>query len=114
MHAVSTEPTHIHVLMSWSHRRAWKSMRSSVRRAMTTAMNKVFGRRTWFSDSPSRRRVRHRDHFDFLVDHYLPDHSGVKWFNPPDAAAARRNREANGLRGRRRIRPDRKPRRKPT
>ena len=89
VHAVSTEPTHVHVLLSWSHKRTWKSMRSSIRRAMTTALNKGFGKRTWFSDAPSRKRARDQAHFDYLILHYLPKHSGAKWFREEDVKAAR-------------------------
>ncbi|MBI1369743.1 MAG: hypothetical protein GC162_13940 [Planctomycetes bacterium] len=90
VHAVATEPTHAHVLISWKHDRDWKSMRTSVRSAITRALNEQFGKRSWFSDSPSRKRVHDIEHFDYLMLEYLPKHSGVQWFREADVKAARR------------------------
>ncbi|MEO0965651.1 MAG: hypothetical protein AAFY08_11070 [Planctomycetota bacterium] len=81
VHAIACEPTHVHVLISWATDRSWKSMRSSVRRAMTVRLNEQIARRTWFSDSPSRKRVRDHKHFDYLVLSYLPTHDGLSWVN---------------------------------
>jgi hypothetical protein len=33
-----------------------------------------------FSEGASRRHVKDRDHFEFLVKTYLPKHRGVAWF----------------------------------
>ena len=80
VYAVATEPTHTHVLVSWKHERTWRSMRASIRSSLTRRLNEQFGKREWFSDSPSRKRVRDREHFDYLVSAYLPRHGGAKWF----------------------------------
>ncbi|MEL7087176.1 MAG: hypothetical protein AAGL98_01840 [Planctomycetota bacterium] len=78
-HAAACEPTHVHVLISWAHERTWKSMRTSVRSAMSRSLNQAFGQRSWFADSPSRKRVGDPEHFDYLVLAYLPRHGGVCW-----------------------------------
>jgi REP element-mobilizing transposase RayT len=83
----ATEPTHMHVLVSWSHDREWKSIRTSIRSAMSRAMNDGFGKRDWFSDSPSRKRVRDHEHFDYLILSYLPDHASC-WVREADRMAA--------------------------
>jgi len=92
VHAVATEPTHVHVLVSWRHERTWKSMRTSLRSAMTRALNARFSKRTWFADSPSRKRVRDRAHLDHLLLEYLVQHGGVTWLNASDVARARQRR----------------------
>jgi hypothetical protein len=35
--------------------------------------------RKWFSDGGSRKHIETRDHFDRLVNSYLPDQRGVFW-----------------------------------
>jgi REP element-mobilizing transposase RayT len=90
IHAIATEPTHIHVLVSWAHSRTFRSMRASIRGAMTRVLNERFGKRTWFSDSPSRKRVLDHEHFDHLILEYLPSHRGVTWTCARDVAAAER------------------------
>jgi hypothetical protein len=74
VHGCGTDPTHIHVLVSWNHDRTFQSMRASSRSGMSRAMNHMFGKREWFSDFPSRKRVRHQKHFDYVVLEYLPKH----------------------------------------
>ena len=36
-------------------------------------------RREWFVEGGSRKRVKDRAHFDYLVTTYLPRHRGWKW-----------------------------------
>ena len=48
---------------------------------MTMRLNEQIAGRTWFSDSPSRKRVRDHEHFDYLVLSYLPSHDGLSWVN---------------------------------
>jgi len=88
VHAVACEPTHVHVLVSWDHDRPWKAMRTSIRWALTRALNKALGKRTWFSDSPSRKRVRGWPHLDYLVLWYLPSHDGRTWARERTVALA--------------------------
>lgn len=92
VHAVATEPTHLHVLVSWDHERDWKSMRASIRSAMSRRLNEQVERRNWFADTPSRKRVRDREHFDYLMLTYLPKHHGAKWFSDADVQAAKRRK----------------------
>jgi REP element-mobilizing transposase RayT len=89
IHAVATEPTHAHVLVSWSHDRDWKSMRASIRSALSRGLNEQVEKRNWFADSPSRKHVRDYEHFDYLMLTYLPKHGGAKWFRDFDVQAAK-------------------------
>jgi REP element-mobilizing transposase RayT len=79
LHGVAMEVTHLHVLVSWRDERAWKSLRASLRSSLTRMLNREFGKRSWFADSPSRKRVIDRGHFDHLIAKYLPKHRGVVW-----------------------------------
>ncbi|MGI9456927.1 MAG: hypothetical protein ACR2NU_10215 [Aeoliella sp.] len=76
---VATEPTHAHILLSWKDDRRVVKMRGLVKGSLTRALNKEFIRREWFAEGGSRKRVRDRTHFEYLVEDYLPKHSGRKW-----------------------------------
>jgi hypothetical protein len=76
---VSTEDTHVHLLVGWRDERSWLHMRSIIKSSISRHLNKVFGKREWTSEGGSRKRVKDRSHFDYLVGHYLPKHSGWKW-----------------------------------
>jgi hypothetical protein len=78
-HCVATDSTHVHVLVSWPDERPWKRIRSGLKSSLTRRLNREFRRQIWFSDSASRRRVKGRSHFDYLVSQYLPSHCGWKW-----------------------------------
>lgn len=78
-HYIATELTHIHVLVSWKNDRDWQVVRAKLRESLTRRLNRDVRRQQWFAKSPSRKRVRERKHFDYLVATYLPKHSGLKW-----------------------------------
>jgi hypothetical protein len=108
IHAVAMEPTHVHVQVSWKHGRTWKSMRASLRNAVTQALNRHCGKRDWFADQPSRKRIRDLEHFDYLLLVYVPKHRGVVWQRPKslhDAHARDSRRQVSVF--------DRRKRRKP-
>jgi len=69
-------------------------MRTAVKQSLTRTLNRTLGpraglpaamegreaeRRKWFSGGASRKRVRDRDHFDYLMTDYLPSHRGAFW-----------------------------------
>ena len=76
---VATDPTHIHVLISWESERSWQQNRTSLKRSVTIKMKSVFGNRPWLSEGSSRRRVCRQEHFHYLMTRYLPSHRGWKW-----------------------------------
>jgi len=92
IHGCATKSTHIHVLASWESIREWKSMRASIRSTLSRIVNREFGKRDWFSDSPSRKQVRSHEHFDYLVLEYLPKHYISRVHEEDQAAAERRDR----------------------
>jgi hypothetical protein len=80
VHCVATEPTHVHILVSWQdEKRDSKQLRSSLRQSLSRRLSKQFGRRHWLSEGGSRRRVINDEHFDYLVAIYLKEHGGWKW-----------------------------------
>jgi REP element-mobilizing transposase RayT len=110
LHAGSTEPTHVHALVSWKEFRRWvdvrKQIKSSLSRRLTRENEKLFDghdvsdsrdatRRESLEESSgteegrwvlklsrgaSRKWVQDRKHFNHLMTEYLVAHSGVKWF----------------------------------
>jgi len=82
VHGAATEPTHLHALVSWPGGIGWQDVRGKIRNILSLELSKranLTGR-AWFSRYASRKRVRDRKHFDYLVGQYLPKHGGVKWF----------------------------------
>ena len=78
-HAIATDVAHLHVLVSWASDRAWEVVRRQLRGSLTRRLNREFERREWFSKQPSRKRVKDRKLFDYLMEHYLMRHRGLKW-----------------------------------
>lgn len=79
VHAVATDPTHVHILLSWRDIRTVLRVRMSLKSSLTRRLNREVGRRTWFVENASRKRVRDGAHFEHLMTTYLPAHRGVFW-----------------------------------
>ncbi|HEX5104156.1 MAG TPA: hypothetical protein VFV87_10115 [Pirellulaceae bacterium] len=79
VHYIATEPTHIHILVSWKDDRPFEKLRASIRQSISRRLGKDYERRTWLSEGGSRRKVSSQEHFDYLVAIYLPKHGGWKW-----------------------------------
>jgi REP element-mobilizing transposase RayT len=80
VYAVATESTHVHILVSWDDQREWEQIRRSLRGGLSRVLNQQFGKRAWFAKLGSRKRVKEREHFDYLKRRYLSSHKGIKWF----------------------------------
>ncbi len=78
-YAIATDSTHVHVLLGWRDGRAWLRMRSTVKGSISRSLNQEFGKSQWLSEGGSRKQVRDREHFDYLVSVYMPKHRGWKW-----------------------------------
>ncbi len=79
-HFVATEPTHIHILVSWhDDERPFEKLRGGIRQSLSRRMSRDFGKREWLSEGGSRRHVVNQEHYDYLVCTYLPEHGGWKW-----------------------------------
>ncbi len=80
VHFIATEPTHIHVLISWTDElRPFEKVRSSLRQSLSRRLSREGTQRQRLSEGGSRRRVSSQEHFDYLVTTYLPKHGGWKW-----------------------------------
>jgi hypothetical protein len=79
-HCVATEPTHIHALVSWPDERPWLKIRNGLKSSLTRRLNcDLQPRDKWFVESASRKQVKDDDHFNHLINTYLPSHGGWKW-----------------------------------
>lgn len=80
VHYISSDPTHIHILVSWPDDRPWLKVRTGIKASLARRLNReVQERSNWFVDGASRRQVTDDDHFGHLVNNYLPSHRGWKW-----------------------------------
>ena len=81
IHAFGAEPTHIHVLISWKTFTPWQDVRDKLANLLSGFLGRHAGEtgRRWLTRKPSRKRVRDRKHYDYLVNVYLPKHSGLFW-----------------------------------
>jgi REP element-mobilizing transposase RayT len=84
IHYVAAEVTHVHILVSWRSDKPWEKVRAGLRQSCTRRLNREFGRREWLVEGASRKRVKNRSHFDYLVKTYLPNHTGWKWREDKD------------------------------
>ena len=78
LHQVVVVSSHVHALVSWRDRATtWHVARDTIKRLLGWMLAKhtsLTGRK-WFSRGGSRKRVRDRDHFNYLMTDYLPKHA---------------------------------------
>ena len=80
LHQVMACRTHVHTLLRWRGFVRWKQVRRTLKYRYTSELKSAFGSRgPWLSGSGSRRRVRDREHYEYLMNEYLPKHSGTHW-----------------------------------
>ncbi len=79
LHHLATDPSHVHLLVSWKTDNPWETVRSGLRSSLSRHLNRAGGKRDWFAKTGSRKRVRDQDHFNYLTNTYLPNHRGRKW-----------------------------------
>lgn len=79
LYFAATDTTHVHILVSWRDDRRWLRMRSTIKGSMSRHLNRMLSRQEWFVEGGSRKRVKDRDHFKYLMTRYLPKHDGWKW-----------------------------------
>ena len=91
-YAITTEPSHIHVLCGWDDDRSFESVRNSVKTSISRRLAELSagGEPLRLSRGASRSHVDEQDHFDHLMFEYLPKHSGASWFEDRGTIPARR------------------------
>jgi REP element-mobilizing transposase RayT len=77
-HFMATDPSHLHLLVSWPDERGWSIIRNGLKQSFTRRLHRDIASRTWFSDGASRKQVKDREHFEHLIDSYLLSHRGWK------------------------------------
>jgi hypothetical protein len=68
--------------VSWrDDRLRWEDVRGELKNILSLELSKRAGitGRPWFAEGASRKHVTRREHFNCLVDAYLPDHPGWRW-----------------------------------
>jgi hypothetical protein len=78
IYAIATDRSHYHGLAGWRDERPWQEARRALRSSLSRRLNQDFGTRTWFVEGASRKRIKDREHFDYLIHEYLPKHDGLK------------------------------------
>lgn len=81
LHGIATDTSHIHILISWSDRsKPIARIRQNLKQSLTRQLNERIRRAQWFSRGGSQKRVSDREHYDYLMNTYLPSHRGLGWF----------------------------------
>jgi REP element-mobilizing transposase RayT len=76
---VSTDTTHVHILIGWRHAKSGKVLKSQLKWSLSRLLNRKFGERDWLAEGGSCKQVKDHNHFDYLRNVYLPKHNGWKW-----------------------------------
>jgi len=97
----TTESTHLHFLVSWRDDRNWNTVRNALKMSLSLRLKRESGQASntprkemqiKLSRGGSRKRVENREHFDYLMETYLPSHSGLKWFKDRGFVAPRKRK----------------------
>jgi hypothetical protein len=82
LHGIGFEPSHAHFLISWREFIAWVEIRAKLKNLLSLFLGRFTGEqsRHWFVDGGSRKRVKEKKNFDYLMKTYIPEHYGEKWF----------------------------------
>lgn len=78
-HAVATESSHVHAVLSWSDEMKIETARKALKYSITKALNDHYGKRLWLGRKGSNQRVKDADHLGQLCDAYLPGHRGWRY-----------------------------------
>ncbi len=90
LHAVATDASHFHCVLSWNGFLEWAEVRKRIKNVLSRYLGIAQDQpgRQWFVREGSRKRVTDRKHLDHLLTTYLPDHRGLCWSEgqtlPPD------------------------------
>jgi REP element-mobilizing transposase RayT len=101
LHSGTTEKTHLHLLISWRDNRKWETVRNAIKMSLSLRLKSKAEQalntprkdtQIKLSRGGSRKRVEKREHFDYLMQTYLPSHSGLKWFEDRGFVAPRKRK----------------------
>ncbi len=82
LHAGTTEPSHVHGLVSWREEKGWLLVRNGLKSSVSRRLTKESSEEQHLrlSEGASRKHVKDPDHFEYLMKTYLPRHRGVAWY----------------------------------
>ncbi len=80
LHAITTDASHVHILISWPAGKPVVRIRQNLKQSLTRRLNEQIRKTQWFSRGGSQKRVKDRKHFDHLMKTYLPNHRGLGWY----------------------------------
>lgn len=82
LHAGTTEPSHVHGLVSWRAEKGWLAVRNGLKQSLSRRLTKESGEdhHLRFSERASRKHLKDEDHLDHLMKAYLPKHRRVAWY----------------------------------
>ncbi len=73
---------HAHQVISWRGFIPWEEVHRRFKNLLALKLNRRHdtpGKRWFVRRHGAPRRVERRQHFDYLLDVYLPDHPGIFW-----------------------------------
>jgi hypothetical protein len=81
LHAVGSDPTHAHYLISQHGYFDFLTVRDKLKNLLSLFLGRATSTtgRKWFAHGGSNKRVGDRKHFDHLVETYLPSQRGLFW-----------------------------------
>jgi hypothetical protein len=81
LHTTAFETSHVHILVSWRSDETWQIVRKKLKNLIGWALSRELERegRRWMVRGASRKRVSDQQHFDYLINVYLPRHRGLFW-----------------------------------
>lgn len=81
LHAISIIPSHAHALLSWTDDIDRRKVFQKVKNLMSFQLNQksLRKRQHWFSRGGSKQPVEDREHLEYLIYKYLPEHNGYFW-----------------------------------
>jgi len=82
LHGGSTEPSHLHLIVSWRDQRSTLHVRNGVKQSLSRRLTRLSDENhVRFSDNASQKRVRDQEHLTYLLTTYLPKHRGFAWYS---------------------------------
>lgn len=81
LHAVGTDPSHVHIVVSWRGYLPVKEAIRQLKNVLSYLLGKTLNERgrRWVVTNASRKRVMNSKHLTHLIETYLPDHPGLFW-----------------------------------
>jgi hypothetical protein len=77
--AMATEWSHLHVVLAWADSVKLSHRRDRLKSSLSRRLNREFERQRWLARGGGVTAINKPEHYDYLLNEYLPAHSGWKW-----------------------------------